>query len=432
MKNSRAIAALLIQAVIDGGRALDQSLISSRIEDGHEDRGFVQELSFGVCRWYGLLEHIGNQLLSKPFRNKDRDIHFILMIGIYELVILKNAEHAAVNEAVEASKQLKKSWAVKVINACLRRLQRETQTLVPATDTGLVLSHPDWLYAAIQANWPNHVNEILAANNSRPRMCLRVNQNQFERQGYLDALHAAELAAEADPYAATGVIMQKAVGVDRLPEFRAGACSVQDTAAQIAAELLPIKAGDTFLDVCSAPGGKLAHILEGNPELGQADAIDSDETRVKRIQENLDRLRLTANCYVADATQEPNWPTPQTGYDMILVDAPCSGTGVVSRHPDIRHHRRASDIPLMVGLQAKILQQSWQLLKPGGQLMYTTCSILPDENEQQAKKFLQDHADATEIPLKHPQAIKLKHGVQSLQGVHSMDGFFYFLVKKQN
>ena len=439
MTNSRVLAAQLCREIIDGGRSLDKALGQVTEQLSNEDRGFVQELVYGVCRWQGVLDATSQTLMTKPLRNKDRDVHYLLLVGLYQLRFINTAEHAAVSETVNGAKVLKKIWAVKLLNACLRRYQRELikSAELPEFDAQLATqqehqqSHPQWLAELIKHNWPEHWEHILSANNERPAMCLRVNQLRGTREEYLARLTEAEIPATLDPFTRHGLILDKPVSVNLLPGFDEGECSVQDTAAQIASELLAPRTNSRILDACAAPGGKLAHILEITREGAEVDALDVAPLRVDRIRSGLARLKLSANVYVADAAEPPVWPVPSQGYDQIIVDAPCSGTGVIRRHPDIRHHRRVSDIDALAELQAQILDNNWALLKQQGQLLYVTCSVLNPENESQIEAFLQRHLDASICRLTHPNAISLKYGCQTLPGVHSMDGFYYCLVEKR-
>ena len=427
--NTRATAAQLSWQIIDQGQSLDAALARyfETTEVSPQDRGFAQELVYGVCRWYGLLDNTAASLLRSPIRKKDRVVHFILLVGLYQLMKLDTAEHAAVAETVSACKQLNKAWAKNLINGCLRNHQRNTATY---TDNEDGLSHPQWISQALANAWPQHLERILHGNNQRPPMCLRVNRMQSSRDDYLNELLESGIAAIADQYSSDGIILERAMAVSTLPRFDAGACSVQDTAAQLAADLLSAESGMTVLDACAAPGGKTAHILErANNEL-MVDALDVSEHRCEQLHSTLARLQLTANVVTADAANKPSWQTPSGGYDRILIDAPCSGLGVIRRHPDIKHHRRPSDIDALQALQIKLLTNLWRLLKPSGRLLYMTCSVLPAENESQIQQFVANQNDAMLIDTPHPHALSLEHGVQTLPGVHGMDGFYYCLLEK--
>ncbi len=428
--NTRAAAAKLSWQIIDKGVSLDAAITThfETTDASAQDRGFTQELVYGVCRWYGELDAVAKQLLKSPIRNKDRVIHFVLLVGLYQLRKLETAEHAAVGETVSACKQLNKQWAKNLINGCLRTYQRNPIEL-PGDQNRL--SHPDWIREAIENAWPEHATSIFVANNKRPPMCLRVNQMFSDRANYLAQLNDVDIPAAADPNTGNGIILDQPCPVTQLPNFDQGACSVQDTAAQIAAELLAPAPGMTVLDACAAPGGKTAHLLEQCNNRLDMDALDISERRCEQLHATLARLKLNANVYAADAAVRSSWAVPTAGYDRILIDAPCSGLGVIRRHPDIKHHRRPSDIDSLISIQAKLLDQLWPLLKPNGQLLYTTCSILPDENIEQIRRFIALQNDAMLTPLSHPNAISLEYGAQTLPGVNGMDGFYYCLLEKK-
>lgn len=434
--NTRAAAAKLSWNIIDKGQSLDAAIAGFfELSDySPQDRGFIQELVYGVCRWYGELDAVANTLLKSPIRNKDRVIHFVLLVGLYQLRHLDTAEHAGVDETVSACKQLDKQWAKNVINGCLRNYLRAPENSIISDDTAN-LSHPDWIKAAIKSAWPDHLDTILNANNQRPPMCLRVNKRQQSRDQYLEILANDGISAKADPYSKDGIILGQACAVSALSGFDEGTCSVQDTAAQIAADLLlpesdPESADLTILDACAAPGGKTAHLLERCDNNATVHALDISERRCQQLESTLARLQLNADIRVADATKMPSWNPPQNGYDRILIDAPCSGLGVIRRHPDIKHHRRPTDIDTLEIVQAKILDGLWPLLKPNGLMLYMTCSVLPKENEKQIIKFLKRTGDAKLLEIQHPNGLNLEHGVQTLPGLHGMDGFYYCLLGK--
>lgn len=432
--NTRAAASKLAWQIIDQGQSLDAVLgqFFEEADYSPQDRGFIQELVYGICRWYGELDAIASQLLRSPIRKKDRVVHFVLLIGLYQLRHISTADHAAVAETVSACKQLNKVWAKNLINGCLRQYLRSSETLsAKLAQSSDELSHPDWIKTRIASAWPTQLDAILKANNQRPPMCLRVNSRQYTRDTYLDLLKQQGIEASADPFARDGIVLTQALGVSALPGFEQGSCSVQDTAAQLAADLLNADAGMTVLDACAAPGGKTAHLLERADNQLALDALDISARRCEQLNATLMRLQLDAKIYNADASVTNQWPLPKSGYDRILIDAPCSGLGVIRRHPDIKHHRRASDIDTLNDVQAALLQELWPTLKSDGLLLYMTCSILPSENEQQVKRFLTSQNDAMLVNIKHPDALTLEYGVQTLPGVHNMDGFYYCLLRKK-
>jgi len=428
--NTRAVAAKLSWQIIDKGQSLDAAIANffESNEYSPQDRGFIQELVYGVCRWYGELNDVAATLLRSPIRNKDRVIHFVLLVGLYQLRHLDTAEHAGVGETVSACKQLDKQWAKNVINGCLRNYLRAPTEV---SESANQKSHPDWIQQAIHKAWPEYSNIIFAANNQRPPMCLRVNRRQHSRDDYLAQLNAFSIEASADTNSDDGIILASPCAVSSLPNFDRGSCSVQDTAAQISADLLDLKAGMSVLDACAAPGGKTAHILERCDNNADVQALDISERRCQQLFSTLSRLELNAEIINADASKAPTWDIPDNGYDRILIDAPCSGLGVIRRHPDIKHHRRKSDIDSLDAIQAALLDNLWQQLKPGGLMLYMTCSILPRENEQQIEQFVGRTNGAMLDAISHPSALTLNHGVQTLPGVHDMDGFYYCVLRKQ-
>lgn len=439
--NTRAAAAKLSWQIIDRGQSLDAALgqYFESNDLSNQNRGFIQELVYGICRWYGSLDAMASELLKTPIRKKDRVVHYILLVGIYQLTHLETAEHAAVGETVSACKQLNKGWAKNLINGCLRNFQRSIQNApkdsnvirIDSVENNL-LSHPSWIASAIQNDWPDNVTDIMFANNQRPPMCLRVNTSRNSVNDYLSQLQNTEITARLDPYSRDGVILEQAVPVGLLPNFQDGAVSVQDTAAQLACDLLLLSKGQNVLDACAAPGGKTAHALERMNGQINMTALDVSEVRCEQLHNTLQRLNLEASVYSADASQPPTWPVPELGYDRILIDAPCSGLGVIRRHPDIKHHRTPSDIESLLSTQKAILNNLWQHLKPGGMLLYMTCSILKKENEQQISQFLASQNDAMLQEINHPNALSLNFGAQTLPGVHNMDGFYYASITKKN
>lgn len=427
--STRAAAAQLAWQIIDQGHSLDRSrdALFEKYSFEQVDRAFIQELVYGVCRWYGELDHIAHKLMTKPIRKKDRSLHFVLLIGLYQLRHLTTADHAAVSETVKACKDLNKLWGRNLINACLRAYLRKP---IIAQESEK-LSHPTWIVEQLTKAYPEHASSVLKANNERAPMCLRVNTRHQTRDGYLAKLKKQNIGAVADPYSSSGIVLDSPCSVISLPGFEIGDCSVQDTAAQLGAQFLDTKKGMRVLDACAAPGGKTAHILELTDNQLSLDALDISEARCKELENTLERTTLKANIYLADASDVSTWPTPKEGYDRILIDAPCSGLGVIRRHPDIKHHRRISDIEALNKTQSSLLTSLWPLLKPSGQLLYMTCSILPCENQEQIAQFLTKTNDAILEPLNHPNALSLKMGYQTLPGIHQMDGFYYCLIKKK-
>lgn len=432
--NTRAVAAKLSWQIIDRGQSLDAALSqhfeTNQVSD--QDRGFTQELVYGVCRWYGALDGVAKSLLKSPIRNKDRVLHFVLLVGLYQLTHLKTADHAAVAETVSACQQLNKGWGKNLINGCLRSFLRRDDVSSFDSNQNCLQAHPSWIVDAIKSDWPDYTEQIIHANNQRPPMCLRVNSMQYTIEDYLKMLSNENIAAHADPHSRHGIILEQGVSVNLLPGFFSGAVSVQDTAAQLAADLLQLEHGQTVLDACAAPGGKTAHALELSNGLIDMTALDISEARCEQLSDTLQRLELKAQIYCADASETSTWPLSESGYDRIMIDAPCSGLGVIRRHPDIKHHRTPDDIDSLTLTQKAILENLWPMLKPDGLLLYLTCSIFSKENQHQISQFLASQNDAIVEEIKHPNALALEYGVQTLPGVHDMDGFYYVLLSKRS
>lgn len=430
--SSRAVAAQVLVAVLRDGVHLNTALRQLRPSDlPARDAALIQELCYGVLRFQPRLEFWLTRLLNRPLKPPDLDVHALLLAGLYQLVAMRVPPHAAVKETAEACRMLGKLWAVKLLNAILRRFQREQALLRVAADEDEVAHymHPRWFIERLRIDWPEHWPVVLDANNTRPPFSLRVNRLRAQRDDLLKTLAASGIAAQPCSISADGLILEHAVDVESLPGFAAGDFSVQDEAAQLAASLLDVQAGMRVLDACAAPGGKTGHILEMYPDAAEVVALDSDAMRSKRIRENLDRLGLQATLQVADAARPEDWWDGR-GFERILLDAPCSATGVIRRHPDIKARRRAEDIGVAANLQARLLAALWPLLAPGGKLLYVTCSVLAEENGRQVEAFVAAHEDVQPIPLPEAWGIAAGPGRQLLPGQSNMDGFYYACLRK--
>jgi len=430
--NSRLIAANIIKSVIAEGRSLDSALergLPSTLST--QDRAFVQAMSYGVLRWYEKLNFLLEKLLRKPFRKKDSDLQALGLLGLYQIGYTRVKPHAAVSETVSATKKSGKSWAAATINAVLRNYLRNREELdqeaekIPHIQT----AHPLWLYDAIKDDWPEQQTEILSNNNLQAGMTLRVNSQKTTAQAYLESLEKQNIEASLHPFAREAICLQKAVEIDQLPDFQQGAVSVQDAAAQLAAQLLAPQEGERVLDACAAPGGKSCHLLEISPTISELVAVDCDAKRIEKIKENLNRLQLKATLITADAALTGDW-WDKKPFNKILLDAPCSATGVIRRHPDIKWLRTKEDIDNLVIIQQALLEALWPLLAPGGRLLYATCSILKQENELQITRFLANHKDAAEHAIIADWGITRSHGRQIITGESGMDGFYYACLKK--
>ncbi len=430
--NPRLIAVRCLAGVVDSGRSLSEwlPLLLKEVSD-ERARGLAQELCYGVLRWYLRLDALAGQLLERPLRNKDRDLHMLILVGLYQLGYLNISDHAAVNETVESARQLGKKWAVKLVNGVLRAYQRKRSSLDSLLDARKEtrFAHPSWLLDRLQTDWPQQWDAIAEANNRRPPMTLRVNCRRQTRDSYQGLLAQQEIPSESVPHVSHGLTLLRPVSVKQLPGFADGWASVQDGAAQLAQQLLEVQPGMRVLDACAAPGGKTAHLLEATEGLAELTAVDIDPIRLARVAENLSRLGLTALLVSADVADTQAWWDGRQ-FDRILLDAPCSATGVIRRHPDIKVLRRNEDIEALVQRQLRLLNALWPLLAPRGMLLYVTCSVLGEENNGQVLKFLTDRPDAQEQPICSNWGRSCQPGRQILPGEYAMDGFYYVCLVK--
>ena len=412
------------------GRSLDQ-VLSAPTAVADREHAFVAELSYGLCRWYRLLDNLISGYLHKPLRRKDADVHRIMLLGAYQLVFSRVPAHAILSTSVDLTRSIGKPWATKLVNGILRRLQRDLphDPLKNYSDPGVRYAQPDWLVSAIQQAWPTHWENSMAALQQRAPMTLRLNLRRQSIASYQKTLQSAGLKSTSVVAVPSAIMLEQPQPVSQIPGFSDGLVSVQDAGAQLAAHVLDIQPGQRILDACAAPGGKTGHILEMADSM-QLTAVDNQANRLTQVQDNLQRLQLSAQLDTLDASHPPAAWTAQP-FDRILLDVPCSATGVMRRHPDIRLLRRVSDIPALVKRQAALLQAVWPCLKSGGKLLYATCSILPAENQDQITVFLQQHPEAQALPLPETWGHACSVGRQVLPGEQGMDGFFYALIVKQ-
>ena len=434
--NVRAQAARALSPVIQDKGALRLDGQDKKTNENN-DNALLSELCYGSLRQYPRLKLILDELLDKPLKERDTDITALLIVGLYQLFHTRIPDHAALNETVSATMTLKKKWARGLVNGVLRNAQRQQKDIETKLADKLEYqsAHPKWLAQKIKSAWPNQAETIFAAGNERPPMVLRVNQRLNSATDYIKELESEGLEAGLLESSNDGLRLHSPCPVARLPGFRRGTCSVQDEAAQWVAPFLNIESGHRVLDACAAPGGKTCHLLETNSEIDLT-AIDIDERRVASIQENLERLKLSANLVCTDAADPKSW-WDEKPFDRILIDAPCSGTGVIRRHPDIKLLRRTSDIDQFVKQQQRLLSSLWPIVAPDGLLLYVTCSIMPAENEDQIKRFLAEHADARIEPINsnsaiQKQTLQLDIGLQSLPSLEGADGFYFALIRKSD
>lgn len=429
--NARLAALALLSRVLDQGLSLAETGGEEEPADPR-DRAFSRHLSYGVLRWLGALEWLSGQLLQRPLRERDRDVQRLIYIGLHELWQSESGAHAAINEAAECARMLQKPWAVGLINAVLRRFQRERgEWLDRLAERDEQYAHPAWLLDALRHDWPDDWRGIVDANNRAAPLWLRVRCDRATG-GLPEQFAQAGFSCETHPHVPGALKIHPAAAVTALPGFNDGLVSVQDPAAQLAAELLQPDRGDRVLDACAAPGGKTAHLLERFPGIALT-ALDRSPQRLELVAGNLRRLGLDRErrpaLLAADATEPAAWWDGEA-YQRILLDAPCTATGVIRRHPEIKWLRSPDQVGEAVRLQHLLLERLWPLLDAGGILLYATCSVLGDENSRQIEGFLAGHPDADLIDIAAEWGRRTGTGRQILPGEQDMDGFFYARLRK--
>ncbi|WP_025771212.1 16S rRNA (cytosine(967)-C(5))-methyltransferase RsmB [Thioalkalivibrio sp. HK1] len=438
-RSSRALAHALLMDVLEKGRSLSASRdrhLDKNIEP--RERALAQELAFGTLRHLSRLDAWLSQLVPQRPRKRDGDLRTLVLIGLYQLAFTRIPAHAAVASTVDLAQEIGKPWAAGFINAALRRFVREGES-IRRRDLAphIRLDHPPWLLERLREDWPLEWESIAHANLARAPMTLRINRRFDGRDRIIDDLEKAGIPARVTRRSAVGIVLESPHPVEDLPGFAQGRLSVQDEAAQLALGLLDIdhicaKSGERMqiLDACAAPGGKAAHLLESDAQ-GTIDllALDIGDMRIRELDATLTRLGLKARTRCADARRPDEW-WDRKPFDRIIVDAPCSGSGVIRRHPDIKWLRRADDIEAMARLQNEILQALWPLLKPGGRLLYATCSVLSAENDAVIRRFIEHRDDAKVLPIEAPWGRATEKGRQILTGEDDMDGFFYSTLTK--
>jgi 16S rRNA (cytosine967-C5)-methyltransferase len=427
----RALAVQALLAVARDGQTLTQA--TERVAGASvdpRDAALVKELCYGTLRFQPRLDAWLTKLVERPLKTADQDVKFLILIGLYQLAYMRVPAHAAVQETVETCRALGKAWAAGLVNAVLRRFQREQPAIEAAVADSPQARYafPQWFIEELKRDWPEHWQAMLDAGNERPPFTLRVNHRVQSREAYLATLAAAGLEAKACMHSPDGVTLSAAVDVKALPGFAEGQISVQDEGAQLAEVLLDVRDGMRVLDACAAPGGKTCHLLERH-ELALT-AVEQDVKRAQRIRENLTRLKLQASLKVADAAEVQSWWGGEP-YDRILLDAPCSASGVVRRHPDVKLRRTPGEVASAAALQARLLGALWPLLAPGGKLLYVTCSVFQRENAVQIAGFLAGHPDAAAESLDVAWGVGAGAGRQVLMGEGGMDGFYYACLEKR-
>jgi 16S rRNA (cytosine967-C5)-methyltransferase len=428
--NARLAALQILSGVLDRGFNLSDAADSPAAESlpaDLRDRAFALHLAYGVLRWLSALEWIADQLLQRPLKRKDGDIRRLILVGLFQLWHDSRGAHAAVHESAECARLLGKEWAVGLINAVLRRFQREREewlSRVEQSDAGL--AHPGWLLDRLREDWPEEWPAIVRANNEAAPLWLRLRRDRDAGAVRL-GLEERGFTVEDHAVVPTAARLTPAAAVDRIPGFAEGMASVQDPAAQLAAGLLDLQAGLRVLDACAAPGGKTGHILETAPHVTLT-ALDRNPQRLEQVAGNLDRLGFRdhpgLSLLTADATDPDAWWDGEP-YQRILLDVPCTATGIIRRHPEIKWLRTPEQLTEAVAIQALLLERLWPLLDTGGILLYATCSVLKDENCRQIDHFRQQHPDAEVSALDVPWGRPSGAGRQILPGELEMDGFYY-------
>ena len=430
----RATAAEVVDSVVTRGRSLDRALAEHEKRVAARDQALLRNLSYGTLRNHWHLQAWIHSLLSRPLKKRDSCVNALLAVGLFQLSDTRIPDHAVVSETVEATRQLRRPKLAGLVNAILRRYLREGVDEQAITDEEAEYDHPAWFIEMLRKDWPDHWPSILAANNDRAPMWLRTNPQHGSAADYVARLREQDMAAALLDAAPQAVRLAEPQAVDRLPGFAEGHVSVQDAAAQLAAPWLLSELNGRILDACAAPGGKSGQLLEIGGDDIALTCLDNDERRLQGVSENLERLGLPATLACGDASKTSEWWDGEL-FDAILLDAPCSASGVIRRHPDIKHLRRLGDIEALAATQLEILDALWPTLKAGGRLLYVTCSVLAAENEAVVERFLAANQDAADVGLLQNNNIRdLMHskvyGHQVLPGTAGMDGFYFACLEK--
>ncbi|AHE99463.1 16S rRNA (cytosine(967)-C(5))-methyltransferase RsmB [Thioalkalivibrio paradoxus] len=411
------------------GESLTQALADETAHLPPREAAWARALAFATVRWHVQLDAMVEGMLDRPLKPRDAVIRVLLCQGLAEVFHFGTPDHAAVRETAELARTIQRPGAVGLVNALLRRALREREPLLQAMQRTPALRYacPAWLVAGIRASHPEHWEAMLEASTRAAPMTLRVNTARVSRAAMQEQLHREGLAVHPHPLVPTALTLADPMDVDAIPGFADGLLSVQDAAAQWAGLLLSPQPGERILDACAAPGGKTGHLLEASS--GQIDltALDVDGERMGRVRDNLQRLEYRARMVIGDLADPQAWWDGRP-FDAILLDVPCSASGVIRRHPDIKLLRRAADIPALATRQRELLAQAWELLRPGGRLLYVTCSLLAEENERVVGPWLAATPDAQPLPLAFPGGVERAVGRAVVLGTEDMDGFYYALL----
>lgn len=414
-------------SILSQGRVLNDALkVLATMDD--RDQAFSRVLVYGACRWYFSLQGMMTSYLKKPFKQKDKDLEVILVLGLYQLLILKTDHHAAVHETVKLARWCNKDWAAGLVNAILRQVIKDRISMDDRADAN---AYPKWMYDRFMQDWPQALHSLLKAGNEQAPMSLRLDIRQLSMRACLQRLAQQSIPASPHDCVDTALLLETPCCVEALPGFAEGILSVQDSAAQLAVPLLACQPGMRVLDACAAPGGKTLQILQSTDAL-QLTALDLYSSRLNLIAENLERAGQSAQLICGDAARPAEWFDGQL-FDRILADVPCSASGVIRRHPDIKLLRHDDDVVTLVKQQKRILSALWTLLKPGGLLVYSTCSIFKAENEYQIDWFMQKYTHSVvSEPISATWGEQRPWGRQILPGSQQMDGFYYVSLQKAN
>lgn len=427
---ARAKAAQILAAIMSQRSSLKYLL--APVMHHHPEKAFIKALTHGVCRRYFRLKATADLLLKQPLKPKDRDILALILIGLFQLDYLSTPEHVALNETVQACQALKKYWAKGLVTAVLRRYLRQRDGIQQGAiqKPKAYYDHPHWLLNRLQKAWPNDWEDIVAINNTIAPMSLRLNHAYATREHYLQLVQELGHKAYPSQKSPVGIILDTACDPNRLPGFQEGGVTVQNIASQLVIHNWSLSPKARVLDACAAPGGKASHLLEKIPSLDLV-ALEKVPSRFKQLQQTFDRLQLSATLHNEALENVDQWWDGQY-FDAILLDAPCSGTGVIRRHPDIKLLRHDDDIPIQAHQQINMLDQAWQLLKTGGELLYSTCSVLPQENQHVIQHFLNDHPEATSKPLNFVGSNRVEPAGHQLLPSEEVDGFYGVLLIKDS
>ncbi len=432
----RALAARAVDLVLNGRCNLDQALAKAgEAKLTGRDRSLCRALSFGTLRIHERNRFLISKLVDRPLRRRDHIVEALISVGLFALTESDQPSYAVVSATVDATVQLERAPLRGLVNAVLRRFLREREALLAEVEQVETArwQHPEWLLELLRTDWPDDWQSIALAGNTQAPMWLRLNIQVRSRADWLKDLPNNIRVAAAPEWLPGAVCLESPTAVQDIPGFGTGIVSVQDAASQFAAGLLKVQSGMRVLDACAAPGGKTGHILELCPDLQELVALDISAERLTLVRQNIDRLRQNATIIPGDLLKARTWWDGEA-FDRILLDAPCSATGVIRRHPDIRYLRRPKDIRALAARQLRMLSGAWELLRPGGYLLYSTCSVLRVENEQVISAFLKAEADARDVALPAerlgPDARATPHGVQLLPGTAATDGFYYALMKR--